>query len=187
MRSSSVDRGWFWVPGSQKRRRATYYIPQRTVCYSASVFHSEGKIKLFTHHKTFPSFPFCLAWLDVSPKHQSNVFGFLDTFFHFICFIIFNYRHNVLYSTIVCYLAFQYLIQQISLFLLRSLPLICFQAHPPTLFHFLLFPFPRVWACGSPHPSTGGPNWAKPAHKLLTVLQKEQARKEEWQHGSLCQ
>ena len=100
------------------------YVSQRAAHCSASVFHSEGKIKLLADHET-PLFPFLLVLaVRMLPSHvtfsirvRPSVFG--HSLSHFIWFITLNSSYIVLYCVI--------LHSNILLtFLLRLLPLFCF-------------------------------------------------------------
>ena len=61
---------------SSQKGRTTFYIPQRTLCYSVSICCSDVKIKLFAHHETFPSFS--SAWpglMSRLPQHERKAFS----------------------------------------------------------------------------------------------------------------
>jgi len=135
-----------------QKRRTTY---PRVLC--VSIFHSEGKIELFTCQKTSPLFPFCLCLqyvcspncLTFSIRVRPSVFG--HSFSHFNWFISSNSNYIVLY----CVILHSSVIFSKLVFLLRLLLLFWFLGPSP-----YPFPFPGAWVLVSRHSIShrNGPN-----------------------------
>jgi len=136
------------------------YVSQRAAHCSASVFHSEGKIKLLAGHKMSP-FPFLL----ISVLPSCLIFSIrvkplvLDiALSHFIWFISFNSNYIVLY----CVISLSTIIFSMLVFSLAHCHRFVFM--PTSL---LPFPPPPQPGCESPFPTRYGTRMIQ--HKTIPL------------------
>ena len=82
------------------------------LCCSASIFHSEGKIKLFSDHKTLSLLPFCLAWLDITFSIRVRPPGFFGH--SLILFDLLTSIPIILYYRVLSCILLSYLVNKLS-------------------------------------------------------------------------